>query len=922
MKKITLFFALLILVGLGTAQAGVVTTDQYKFLFNGVLTSTIPSSPAITATTATTTTASVFGVGSGSATIGAASLAFGGSGAGNRGSALSNLNAATTLSTTKKEIVEFDWYVATTAVDAMAYNAICLSDNSKNGILVLAAEGWVSGSSGVHVMNLTPSATYLTATTYLLAAATYTSTGNYKQDCATFFAGSFIGADFPNSKTYHVRAKLDFATHVIDSLTITRSDDATKVYTTTNLAFLSASATNVDKISSVGTRGKNLTNSGNGGNSSVVMTIDNYQVYTWEVASTTTVDVKYYDADNTSTLIKSITRDNQAVGGTYTATGNDKTSFSQDGFYYAYSSMQLDNPVIAGDGTTYVEVLMKKFPVYSGLYSWTGAVDGTWNELNANFSYGLTALGYQPGNGVEFPESGAVKTVTVDNNYNLGSGDLTISGDAYTIQGGATLTGTGKLNINLSGAQTATLNVSNSMTGTTAIAGGNITLSKSGVLGSGVDVTGAATLNAGASAITVPALNLTASVTLNGGTNNSLLVNGLTIPAGVKASIISGYNHASTSAYAADFAASGTLSAGSELEINGTGADNRFGMTSASTSYLANTKLTLKGNPMLYIHANQGAATTINVGTLVGESGAKLGWGGSSALDRTITWSVGALNESSEYAGTITNTGYYNSGGSSYLGNNTNFAKVGTGTLTFSGAAKTHNGSVAVSGGGKLKVTGSLGKATSAFTVSGSSILAAADTGKIVTSTIVMGETDSLTIAPTAKTTISTGTGSTLSNVVIEVNADTAGILVIPADLAAGTKLLVKSLATPAVTWKTYKIVNAAGAFAFASVTLPSDFYSYNQSTGVLYYRDYTTGTNATKGFSVYPTVVRNEVNVDGNNIAAISIIGMTGQTMKVVTNINESNNINISNLSNGVYFVKVRFADGTQKVQNILLQK
>ncbi len=68
---------------------------------------------------------------------------------------------------------------------------------------------------------------------------------------------------------------------------------------------------------------------------------------------------------------------------------------------------------------------------------------------------------------------------------------------------------------------------------------------------------------------------------------------------------------------------------------------------------------------------------------------------------------MGANNENSEFAGTITNVGGYNSGGAFFIGNYTHLTKVGTGKLTLSGTSNTYNGNLTVNGG-EVAVTGTL----------------------------------------------------------------------------------------------------------------------------------------------------------------------------------------------------------------------
>jgi hypothetical protein len=824
MKKRLLLLCLLSLAfGSGRVLAGVSITDQYKFEFNNLWTSTIPSSPAVTSSSGTVTGTSVFGVGSGSITLGATNVALGGSGSGNRGGYVTNLNGGTTLSTSKKEVIELDWFVNSSTGDAMNYNAIVFSDASKNAVFMLASESWTASASGVHFMNLTPSTTYLTATTYLLAAATYTGTSDYKTDCKNFFAGSYIGVDFPNNKTYHIKAKMDFNTHMIDSLWITRSDDATKVYIATGVAFLSNTAASLDRISFVGTRGKNQTNSANGGNAVVNMTLDNYSVYTWENVPTANVHVNYIDADDSSP-ITSVIRTNKTISSVYSVGDADKASFDYGGDHCVYSSTTVDNATVLADNSAYVEIMVKRFPVTAGTYNWTGASNGNFSELDANFTTDeLNVLGYQVGNAVLFPATASNKTITLNNNTSFGSSDLTISGDGYNLSGTGIMTGTGKIIVNLSGAQTATLNLNNALTGTGVISGGLVTLSKTGTIGSNLNVTGASTLLP-ANNVTLPNTTFTASTTIDCGTNYSY-INGISMGSGIKTTISSGLNTAG-STYAFGIATSGTMAAGSELELIGTGTENKFGLSSASSNYLANTKVTLKGNSFLFVNVNQGAVTTMNIGTLAGETGSKLGWGTSTALDRTITWSVGASNASSEYAGVITNAGGYSAG--NIVGNFTPLIKEGTGTLTLSAIDTTHNGNYTINNGA-INVTGGICKSTSTVSV--------AAAGKLTGTGIVGG---SATISGTLEGSLRFGNGLTLSGTTkINIANFAAGAhdsIVVAGVLVKGGTLAITIPATAPAVNDSIRLISAASqSGTFTTVTFPTG-YSYNQTNGYLKY--------------------------------------------------------------------------------------
>ena len=612
MKKQLLLIVLCSLVlSIGQAIAGVVTNDQYKFDFNGVWTSTYPASPVVTAVGSTTATESAFGIGSGGIGFNTANTKaqYSCSGAsGGRGGVIKNLNGGAALSTTLKEVVEFDWDAAVSNSDAGHYTAIGFSDASKNMIFALASETWGTGS-GLHLLNLNAS----TLTSNALTAPTYVTTGAYATDWINAHTSTCLGTNFPNGKSYHVKAKLDFATHMVDSITITRNDDNTIFYVGKNLSFISTAANNADRLSFLTPRGKNATNGGNGSTITVTTTVDNLSFYTWEYAITADISVNYYD-DTDNSFITSIKR-NQVVGQKYAVSSNDKASFVNNTSYCVYNGMLLDSSIVTLDGLAHIDAKMKRYPVTTGTYSWTGVKDSIWNELNANFSTnGVNALGYQPTNGVAFPEAGLKKTLSLNEVVNLGANDLTFSGNGYSLLGGGSLNGTGKINVNLSGAQALNLNITNNMTGRAQVAGGAITLAKTGALGSNIDVNGASTLNTGAG-VWLPAVTFNASAQINSGTNASG-IGVTTLANGVKLAISNGYNTASSSTYGYSLNTTGTLGTGTELELNGVGTENKFGLTAAASTYLANTKVNLKGAAYLFVDANQGAATTMNVGSL------------------------------------------------------------------------------------------------------------------------------------------------------------------------------------------------------------------------------------------------------------------------------------------------------------------
>ncbi len=160
---------------------------------------------------------------------------------------------------------------------------------------------------------------------------------------------------------------------------------------------------------------------------------------------------------------------------------------------------------------------------------------------------------------------------------------------------------------------------------------------------------------------------------------------------------------------------------------------------------------------------------TIPLGTLSGTSTGVLA--GCNLASRTITWQVGARNEDSNFAGIIANaTGP------------TALTKVGTGTLTLSGAS-THTGATTVSAG-RLQVTGTT-SATSYTVQSGASL---GGSGTI-----------------TGNVTIQAGGG-------LEHGAISATSLTIVGNLTFAANAIVRPAAGAALTAGTYTVLTYSGA--------------------------------------------------------------------------------------------------------------
>lgn len=635
-------------------------------------------------------------------------------------------------------------------------------------------------------------------------------------------------------------------------------------YNGSNIPFLDANASNVSNII-FEANGKQTSSSTTATN----FTFDNFKIAGEKQSNTYgNVSVKYQDADgNSLSAIKTdVLHENLPTGSTYTATDDEKANFNDGSFYYVYdATITTDNVTVKENTTTELILKFRKFPILTNsTLTWTGAINGTWNELNQNFtSDGSNSLGYQNTNGVIFPQTATNKTVSLKSTVDLGTQDLTISGSGYNLTTGVlgNITGTGALNINLSGNDGLSIGITNNLSGATQIAGGTITVNKAGSLGVTPNITGTSTIIAGV-AQTFPAMTFGASSTIQGGTYVNK-ISGMSAPSGVKIAISSSHN--TNNDYAFDFDAVGSLASGSELELTGTATETKFGMTTASNTYLANTKVSLKGTAFLFLDVNQSGASTINIGTLSGETGTKLGWGKSSALDRHITWSVGANNENSEFAGTITNLGGYAGSGSFYTGNYTHLTKVGTGKLTLSGISNAYNGNLTINSG-EVLVSGTLRGNNQATTPLPNTV----------------------TIAPNAKLTV---TGSlTATNLVINSDANGTGTLVNTGTITLTNPATVNQYLSSARNW--YISAPIAGA----TVPAGSTYYYYDETQKMVdadgdHWIPVTEGTALVvgKGYIAQPgaatTLTFNGLLNDGDKSIVLTRQGATSKGFNLVGN-------------------------------------
>lgn len=757
------------------------------------------------------------------------------------------------------------------------------------------------------------------------------NTTNYPGAVAPTATATYTNVLASNAPIAKVTAVLNFSTHTMDyTAQVGTFDNTTRVFTATTpsvsataQAFINTSASNVKSLLSnfyrvsttTGTNGYDLMYFG---------------ISTEQTVSTVPVTVKFKDQDNNYFKTEEIVTE-QVVGSTYNATLAQKANVNTGGFNYVLDPSSTTSVVVTEGGST-LELSFRKAPIYSDMV-WNGTTDTNgdlWSEWYTNFLNGTNATNYQTDASATFDATALNKAVVLNDPINIGAGNILINSTGYSFTGGGALTGTGAMNINLTGTDVINLGIINNSSGTTQISGGTVTLSKTGGLASNVTVSGATTLIPTAGA-TFPSTTFNASSTINCDAIQTSMAN-ISASSGAKLTVNSSYSGtASDGGYTSfGFGAAGTLSTGSELEFNSTGTIGRMGMLAASSTYLANTKVALKGSSFLFINAGQGAPTTINVGTLSGETGTSIGWGRTTDLTRTITWSVGALNENSEFAGSITNTGGYATSGSSYIGNFTNFEKVGTGILTLSGTS-THNGSIAVKAG-TLNVTGTLG-ANVPVTVDANGTLEG--TGTINGTVIVNG---------TLKGNLNVGVLTLADSTIMNVNGFNVGEfdqIDVTGALTNGGVLVINVANDPSGSGE-IQLINAGsytGTFTNVKVISPSNpanapkrapnktsatTYTYDAATGKLSYAPSTpTGlNNVNTNVQIYPTLTKGNVFVKADDVNSINVVGLNGQMIKNIKSTGNETIVNLYGLNNGTYLLNVKFNNGTTSSQQVILQK
>ena len=126
--------------------------------------------------------------------------------------------------------------------------------------------------------------------------------------------------------------------------------------------------------------------------------------------------------------------------------------------------------------------------------------------------------------------------------------------------------------------------------------------------------------------------------------------------------------------------------------------------------------------------------------------------------------------------------------------------------------------------------------------------------------------------------------------------------------------------ATDFVSYTSGKIYNRVGNYSgsFATASSPEVIaMSYNQTTGLLSFSN-----KENSRFSIYPNPATNRFSINGDltKDAWVQILNYNGQLVKKIDQLNVSSQINISNLTSGIYFVNI-LMNNTISTQKLIIQ-
>lgn len=344
--------------------------------------------------------------------------------------------------------------------------------------------------------------------------------------------------------------------------------------------------------------------------------------------------------------------------------------------------------------TNIVSVLVTPMSAPQDL-TWHGDGSGNvWNTTNTLWLNGTNAATFHIGDTVTFDDTGS-NTPAISIIGSVAPAAITVAAvKNYTFGGSGVISGIGLLT--KSGNGSLTINNANTFSGGVDVQGGTLFLGNGGNIGAGMVTLENTTLTSLynssttltlAGAVNVPSgdtstVNMSARTTLTGLTGDGTL--NLTVPGTYNLGSHTGYNNFSGTFanFTGSLNATGTVAnAMITAYFNGGGFDGGLGSAAVNLSNVG------------LIGQDNSGGNTLNLGALSGDATSSLAGAGYAG---PLTYSIGALNLDTTFAGVITNNASTNI-----------IVKVGSGMLTLSGKS-IFAGTTTVSAG-TLRVNGSLG---------------------------------------------------------------------------------------------------------------------------------------------------------------------------------------------------------------------
>jgi autotransporter-associated beta strand protein len=500
-----------------------------------------------------------------------------------------------------------------------------------------------------------------------------------------------------------------------------------------------------------------------------------------------------------------------------------------------------------------------------GDVTWHGQTNGTW-DVNSTTNWvnldNNLADKYFQGDSVLFADSNPLGTPSNTTAITLST---TVTPSAVTFNNSAlnySITGSGKISgstgLTKQGSGTLTMTTPNDYLGPTSIQGGTVNIG-----------TQLAALGAGPTSIITMSGNST--LIANSAGNGAGLTNAGLVMAAGSTNTISNDGTTGQSTQFPGLSGSGnlnlvTLTAGRLISLVGNNAafsgNLNVGMdgiaitlrTQGGGTSLTNANVTL--GPGSSLRDFSTSVQTISIGALNGDNTTFLGGqqGGSGAQAKT--WEIGNANSSTDFAGTIIDG---DSGGQTAV---THITKVGTGTLTLSGANQA-SGTMTVNGG-TLRVNGThvpnmvtIGAAPNYVVNSGGTLGGTGTIGDGVTPVPITVNAGG-SLAPGASIGTLTARGNvtfaddSIFRVEVDAMANTSDLLAVTGDLALGGADLAVSLLAGSLPTGPHVIATYSGLLTGA-FTVPA---------GILV--DYGTGSNSQITMTVNALGLPGDHNQDG----------------------------------------------------------